>query len=99
MTTIVSAVFPFPHLLLKPIEGKPKAFTVTRLRKELFANARSVHCTSGGVPVVVVPMVSLVLSWLLLLIFYVLVNPFYHPNIPAPSYCNTVPNHYCQPSL
>ena len=47
-TPIVSAVFPFPHPLLTPIEGKPTAFTVTRLRKELFANARSVHCTSGG---------------------------------------------------
>ena len=35
------------------------------------------------VPVVVVPMVSLALSWLLLPIFYVLVNPFYRPNIPA----------------
>ena len=47
-TPIASAVFPFPHPLLTPIEGKPTAFTVTRLRKELFANARSVPSARGG---------------------------------------------------
>ena len=40
--------FPFPHPLLTPIEGKPTALTVTHLRKEIYANTRSVHCTSGG---------------------------------------------------
>ena len=51
MTTplVSSAVFPLPHPLLTPINGKPTALTMTRLRKEIFANARSVHCTSGGV--------------------------------------------------
>jgi hypothetical protein len=33
---------------LTPIEGKSTALTVTHLRKEIYANARSVHCTSGG---------------------------------------------------
>lgn len=47
-TPLVSAVFPFPHPLLTPIDGKPTALTVTRLQKEIFANARSVNCTSGG---------------------------------------------------
>ena len=47
-TPLVSAVFQFPHPLLTPIKGKPTALTVTRLCKENYANARSVHCTSGG---------------------------------------------------
>ena len=49
-TPLVSAVFPFPHPFLTPIDGKPTALmtTETRLRKEIFANERSVHCTSSG---------------------------------------------------
>ena len=47
-TPLISTVLPFTHLILMPIEGKPTALTVTHLRKEIYANARSVHCTSGG---------------------------------------------------
>ena len=41
-------VFPFPHPLLAPMDGKPAIFTVAQLRKEVYANARSVDCTGGG---------------------------------------------------
>ena len=30
------------------MDGKPAIFTVAQLRKEVYANARSVDCTGGG---------------------------------------------------
>jgi hypothetical protein len=43
-----SSVFSFRHPLLTPIVGKPTVPTVTQLKKEILANARSVHCSTGG---------------------------------------------------
>jgi hypothetical protein len=39
---------PFPHPALTPITGKPTAATIKQLKKETFANARSVHSELGG---------------------------------------------------
>jgi hypothetical protein len=39
---------PFPHLELTPIHGKPTAATITQLKKEAYANARSVYSDRGG---------------------------------------------------
>jgi hypothetical protein len=39
---------PFPHPALTPITDKPTAATIKQLKKETFANARSVHSELGG---------------------------------------------------
>jgi hypothetical protein len=39
---------PFPHPELTPILGKPTAATLKHLKKEVYANARSVHSDLGG---------------------------------------------------
>jgi hypothetical protein len=39
---------PFPHPKLTPIIGKPTAATLKHLKKEVYANARSVHSDLGG---------------------------------------------------
>jgi hypothetical protein len=39
---------PFPHPVLTPITDKPTAATIKQLKKETFANARSVHSKLGG---------------------------------------------------
>jgi hypothetical protein len=44
----ITAAFPFPHAELTPIDGKPSAATIKQLKKELYANSRSVHCELGG---------------------------------------------------
>jgi hypothetical protein len=46
MTT--TSAFPFPHVELTKIEGKPSAATIKQLKKELYANTRAVHCDLGG---------------------------------------------------
>jgi hypothetical protein len=43
-----TSAFPFPHAELTKIEGKPSAATIKQLKKELYANARSVHSDRGG---------------------------------------------------
>jgi hypothetical protein len=40
--------FPLPHEQLTPISGKPSAATIRQLKKELYANARSIHSDRGG---------------------------------------------------
>jgi hypothetical protein len=40
--------FPFPHAQLTLIQGKPTAAAVRQLKKELYANARSIHSDHGG---------------------------------------------------
>jgi hypothetical protein len=39
---------PLPHLQLTPITGKPTAAAIRQLKKELYANARSIHLDRGG---------------------------------------------------
>lgn len=39
---------PFPHPILTPILSKPTAATIKQLKKEVYANARSVHSERGG---------------------------------------------------
>jgi hypothetical protein len=39
---------PFPHPTLTPILDKPTAATIKQLKKEVYANARSVHSELGG---------------------------------------------------
>ncbi len=46
MTT--TSAFPFPHAELTKIEGQPSTATIKQLKKELYANARSVHSDLGG---------------------------------------------------
>jgi hypothetical protein len=49
MTTSIGAPsFPFPHPQLTQVVGKPTAITIKHLRKEIYANARSVHSERGG---------------------------------------------------
>jgi hypothetical protein len=43
-----TTAFPFPHVELTPIDGKPSAVTIKQLKKELYANSRSVHCELVG---------------------------------------------------
>ena len=43
-----TSAFPFPHAELTKIKGKPSAATIKQLKKELYANARSVHSDRGG---------------------------------------------------
>jgi hypothetical protein len=40
--------FPFPHAELTKIEGTPSTATIKQLKKEIYANARCVHCERGG---------------------------------------------------
>jgi hypothetical protein len=40
--------FPFPHAQLTLIQGKPTAAAIRQLKKELYANARSIHSDHGG---------------------------------------------------
>jgi hypothetical protein len=40
--------FPLPHGQLTLIPGKPSATTIRQLKKELYANARSIHSDRGG---------------------------------------------------
>ena len=46
MTTTTS--HPYPHPTLTPIMEKPTVGTLQRLKREVFANARSVHTTFNG---------------------------------------------------
>jgi hypothetical protein len=46
--TTTNTSFPFPHAQLTPIPGKPTAATIRQLKKEIYANARSVHSDRGG---------------------------------------------------
>ena len=39
---------PFPHHSLTRIDGKPTAISVTRLRKEVYANASAIHSETNG---------------------------------------------------
>jgi hypothetical protein len=39
---------PLPHAQLTPISGKPTAAAIRQLKKELYANARSIHSDRGG---------------------------------------------------
>ena len=41
-------VFIFPHPVLTPVKGKPSFTTLKQLRKEIYANARTIHSTRGG---------------------------------------------------
>jgi hypothetical protein len=43
-----SKALPFPHVELTKVNGKPTAVSLKQLKKELYANARSVHCELGG---------------------------------------------------
>jgi hypothetical protein len=47
-TMSMTTTFPFPHPVLTAIVGKPTAQTIKQLRKEIYANARSVHSARGG---------------------------------------------------
>jgi hypothetical protein len=47
-TSTSTRSFPFPHPNLTHIVGKPTASTLKQLRKEVYANARSVHSERGG---------------------------------------------------
>jgi hypothetical protein len=47
-TMSTTTTFPFPHPVLTAIVGKPTARTIKQLRKEIYANARSVHSARGG---------------------------------------------------
>jgi hypothetical protein len=40
--------FPLPHAQLTLIQGKPTAAAIRQLKKELYANARSIHSDHGG---------------------------------------------------
>jgi hypothetical protein len=46
--TTTNASFPLPHAELTPIPGKPTAAAIRQLKKELYANARSIHSDRGG---------------------------------------------------
>jgi hypothetical protein len=46
--TTTNTSFPLPHAVLTPIPGKPTAATLRQLKKELYANARSIHSDRGG---------------------------------------------------
>jgi hypothetical protein len=48
MSTTTTTSFPFPHPVLTAIVGKPTARTIKQLRKEIYANARSVYSARGG---------------------------------------------------
>ena len=43
-----STSMPFPHPVLTPIVGEPTVLTIRKLRREIFANAASVHSPRGG---------------------------------------------------
>jgi hypothetical protein len=43
-----SSSFPLPHAQLTPILGKPTAAAIRQLKKEIYANARSLHSDRGG---------------------------------------------------
>ena len=43
-----SKALPFPHVELTKVHGKPTAASIKQLKKELYANARSVHSELGG---------------------------------------------------
>ena len=100
-TPLVSAVFPIPSSALDtdwgqtysphcnpPSQGNLRQHSLCSLYQWWWCQGFPWYChgccSLCGL-VVVVTMVSLLLSWLLLLISYVLVNHFYCPNIPAPS--------------
>jgi hypothetical protein len=40
--------YKFPYPSLTTVEGKPTAATLLLPRKEIYANARSIHCDLGG---------------------------------------------------
>jgi hypothetical protein len=46
--TTDATTYPFPHPTLTPVEGKPTAATLLLLRKEMYANARTIHSDLGG---------------------------------------------------
>jgi hypothetical protein len=46
--TTQSASYPLPHAQLTPILGKPTAAAIRQLKKEIYANARSLHSDRGG---------------------------------------------------
>ena len=46
MTT--TTLHPYPYPTLTPITAKPTVGTLQRLRREIYANARSVHTTFNG---------------------------------------------------
>jgi hypothetical protein len=48
MTADATTTYNFPHPSLTTVEGKPTATSLLRLRKEIYANARSVHSDLGG---------------------------------------------------
>jgi hypothetical protein len=45
---MATTTFPLPHEQLTPIPGKPTAAAIRQLKKELYANARSIHSDRGG---------------------------------------------------
>ena len=45
---MTTTTLPFPHVELTKIHGKPTAASIKQLKKEIYANARSIHCELGG---------------------------------------------------
>jgi hypothetical protein len=45
---MTTTTLPFPHVELTKIYGKPTTASIKQLKKEIYANARSVHCELGG---------------------------------------------------
>jgi hypothetical protein len=45
---MTTTTIPFPHVELTKIHGKPTAASIKQRKKEIYANARSVHCELGG---------------------------------------------------
>jgi hypothetical protein len=45
---MTSTSFPYPHPTLTPVTGKPDAASLKLLRKEVYANTKSVPSTAGG---------------------------------------------------
>jgi hypothetical protein len=48
MSMTTPTTFPFPHPVLTAIAGKSTAQTIKQLRKEIYANVRSVHSACGS---------------------------------------------------
>jgi hypothetical protein len=45
---MTTTTLPFPHVELTKIHGKRTAASIKQLKKEIYANARSIHCELGG---------------------------------------------------
>ena len=48
MSTMATVALTYPHPTLTPIEGKPSFVSLVTLKREVYANARSIYCPAGG---------------------------------------------------